>query len=256
MNHKILLLNAGYSLHSLIRTSPNVSEQFALIGLDFGDEVMITDQKQLIAQISRSVKENQLIILVDNAPQLRVREILAQGFNKPLHQDAKAMQDIENCFSRMGRTADPSLAGSAMIPQDAVALSDPNCPQAGFMMSFPSTCVVYLQGSAQTVLRLCANQLFPLLLKRFYPGAVIVDVPIKSESTQEVREYIGGMKRRANGFLPMLGGTSAAPLLRLIAIKENEKLSRQCCDSFLEDLVSECGRVSTVFGVGTKGGAQ
>ena len=163
MNHKVLLLNAGFSLYGLIQQNPTLKQQFALLGLNFGNEVMVNDRQQLIGQISQSVKNCRLLLLVDNAPELRAREILAQGFNKPLHQDEKALQDIREYLSQNGRMANARLQ-NAMIPQDAVPLSAPGCGQAGFALFFPQTCVALVSGSAKDVLRLVANQLFPLLL--------------------------------------------------------------------------------------------
>ena len=168
MNHKVLLLNAGFSLYGLIQQNPTLKQQFALLGLNFGNEVMVNDRQQLIGQISQSVKNCRLLLLVDNAPELRAREILAQGFNKPLHQNEKALQDIREYLSQNGRMANARLQ-NAMIPQDAVPLSDPGCGQAGFALFFPQTCVALVSGSAKDVLRLVANQLFPLLLL-FHPG--------------------------------------------------------------------------------------
>ena len=245
MNHKVLLLNAGFSLYGLIQQNPTLKQQFALLGLNFGNEVMVNDRQQLIGQISQSVKNCRLLLLVDNAPELRAREILAQGFNKPLHQNEKALQDIREYLSQNGRMANARLQ-NAMIPQDAVPLSDPGCGQAGFALFFPQTCVALVSGSAKDVLRLVANQLFPLLLRQLYPGAVTADIPLRDDRVEEVEDYIDRTSsRRVSGFLPILGGSASSPVLRLIAIQEDERTSRQCCDSFLEDLTSECGKVST-----------
>ena len=253
MNHKVLLLNAGFSLYGLIQQNPTLKQQFALLGLNFGIEVMVNDRQQLIGQISQSVKNCRLLLLVDNAPELRAREILAQGFNKPLHQDEKALQDIREYLSQNGRMANARLQ-NAMIPQDAVPLSDPGCGQAGFALFFPQTCVALVSGSAKDVLRLVANQLFPLLLRQLYPGAVTADIPLREDRGEEVEDYIAPpSSRRVSGFLPILGGSASSPVLRLIAIQEDERTSRQCCDSFLEDLTSECGKVSTIPGLGTRG---
>ena len=253
MNHKVLLLNAGFSLYGLIQQNPTLKQQFALLGLNFGNEVMVNDRQQLIGQISQSVKNCRLLLLVDNAPELRAREILAQGFNKPLHQDEKALQDIREYLSQNGRMANARLQ-NAMIPQDAVPLSDPGCGQAGFALFFPQTCVALVSGSAKDVLRLVANQLFPLLLRQLYPGAVTADIPLRDDRVEEVEDYIDRTSsRRVSGFLPILGGSASSPVLRLIAIQEDERTSRQCCDSFLEDLTSECGKVSTIPGLGTRG---
>lgn len=246
MKHKILLLNTRYSLHSLMRANPNLCQQFLLLGLDFGNEVMVNDRQQLIAQISQSVRDNKLILILDNAPVLRAREILAQGFNKPLRQDSKVMQD-------MRAAGNASMLQSAMIPQDAIPLSDPSCKEAGFLLHFTSTNVVLLPGDPKIALRLLANQLFPLLLKTFYPGSVTVDIPIRSDRQEDVSDYIDRIRNRPADFLPLLGGTSSSPVLRLIATCDSEKRSRQCCDSFLEDLVSECGKVTTISGIGRKG---
>lgn len=143
---------------------------------------------------------------------------------------------------------------NAMIPQDAVPLSDPGCGQAGFALFFPQTCVALVSGSAKDVLRLVANQLFPLLLRQLYPGAVTADIPLRDDRVEEVEDYIDRTSsRRVSGFLPILGGSASSPVLRLIAIQEDERTSRQCCDSFLEDLTSECGKVSTIPGLGTRG---
>lgn len=253
VNHKVLLLNAGFSLYGLIQQNPMLKQQFSLLGLNFGNEVMVSDRQQLIGQISQSVKSCRLLLLIDNAPELRAREILAQGFNKPLHQDEKALQDIRQYLSQNGRMANARLQ-NAMIPQDAVPLSDPGCGQAGFALLFPQTCVALVSGSAKEVLRLVANQLFPLLLRQLYPGAVTADIPLREDRVEEVEDYIDRTSgRRASGFLPILGGSVSSPVLRLIAIQEDERTSRQCCDSFLEDLTSECGKVSTIPGLGTRG---
>ena len=71
VNHKVLLLNAGFSLYGLIQQNPTLKQQFALLGLNFGNEVMVNDRQQLIGQISQSVKNCRLLLLVDNAPELR-----------------------------------------------------------------------------------------------------------------------------------------------------------------------------------------
>ena len=157
VKHKILLLNTGYSLHSLMRANPNLCQQFLLLGLDFGNEVMVSDRQQLISQISQSVRDSKFILILDNAPVLRAREILAQGFNKPLRQDPKATQD-------MRAAGNISQLQSAMIPQDAIPLSDPSCKEAGFLLHFTSTNIAVLPAEAKTMLRLLANQLFPLLI--------------------------------------------------------------------------------------------
>ena len=223
MNHKVLLLNAGFSLYGLIQQNPTLKQQFALLGLNFGNEVMVNDRQQLIGQISQSVKNCRLLLLVDNAPELRAREILAQGFNKPLHQDEKALQDIREYLSQNGRMANARLQ-NAMIPQDAVPLSDPGCGQAGFALFFPQTCVALVSGSAKDVLRLVANQLFPLLLRQLYPGAVTADIPLRDDRVEEVEDYIDRTSsRRVSGFLPILGGSASSPVLRLIAIQERRQ---------------------------------
>lgn len=151
MNHKVLLLNAGFSLYGLIQQNPTLKQQFALLGLNFGNEVMVNDRQQLIGQISQSVKNCRLLLLVDNAPELRAREILAQGFNKPLHQNEKALQDIREYLSQNGRMANARLQ-NAMIPQDAVPLSDPGLRTGRIRPVFPAdlrgACLRFRQGCA------------------------------------------------------------------------------------------------------------
>ena len=202
-----------------MRANPNLCQQFLLLGLDFGNEVMVSDRQQLISQISQSVRDSKFILILDNAPVLRAREILAQGFNKPLRQDPKATQD-------MRAAGNISQLQSAMIPQDAIPLSDPSCKEAGFLLHFTSTNIAVLPAEAKTMLRLLANQLFPLLLKTFYPGSVTVDIPIRSDRQEDVSDYIDRIRNRSADFLPLLGGTSSSPVLRLIATCDSEKRSR------------------------------
>lgn len=243
MKNQVLLLNTGYSLRGLMQSNPNVAAQFALLGIDFEQERQVSSRHQLIEQVSQSVRECQLLLLVDHDPQLRAREILAQGFRKPLHRDEQAAQNL----------AAHGQMDTAMIPQDAVALTDPGCSQAGFVLFFPNVCVALVPGSAAEVLRLIANQLFELLLPHYFPGAVTVDVPLRADRLESVRDYLERVRRRNRAFLPLLGGTTSNPVLRLIAVQDSQKRSRQCCDSFLEDLVSECGNVTTVSRVGVRG---
>lgn len=245
VNHKVLLLDTGYSLYRLMQQNPTLREEFELLGLDFSDEVMVSDRSRLIEQISASVRSCQLVLLVDHAPQLRAREILAQGFNKPLHQNERAAADIRKYLGNQGRMPSDRLLQGAMMPQDSLPLSDPGCGQAGFVLFFPNTCVALVSGSAQEVLRQVANGLFGALLRHFYPGAVTSDIPIRADKREAVEDYIERTRRWQQNFLPILGGTPDHPVLRLIALREEEKLSCSCCNSFLEDLVSECGRVST-----------
>ena len=243
MKNQVLLLNTGYSLRGLMQSNPNVAAQFALLGIDFDEERQVSSRQQLIEQVSRSVQDCQLLLLLDHDPQLRAREILAQGFRKPLHRDEQAAQQL----------ASRGQAETAMIPQDAIALTDPGCSQAGFVLFFPSVCVALIPGSAAEALRMIANQLFPMLLTHSFPGAVTVDVPLRSDRIEEVRDYLERVRHRNRAFLPLLGGTTSSPVLRLIAAQDSQKRSRQCCDSFLEDLVSECGNVTTVSRVGVRG---
>ena len=71
VNHKVLLLDTGYSLYRLMQQNPTLREEFELLGLDFSDEVMVSDRSRLIEQISASVRSCQLVLLVDHAPRLR-----------------------------------------------------------------------------------------------------------------------------------------------------------------------------------------
>ena len=172
VKHKILLLNTGYSLHSLMRANPNLCQQFLLLGLDFGNEVMVSDRQQLISQISQSVRDSKFILILDNAPVLRAREILAQGFNKPLRQDPKATQD-------MRAAGNISQLQSAMIPQDAIPLSDPSCKEAGFLLHFTSTNIAVLPKQKlcsvcwQTSCFLfCSRPFIPALLRWISPSVL------------------------------------------------------------------------------------
>ena len=169
VNHKVLLLDTGYSLYRLMQQNPTLREEFELLGLDFSDEVMVSDRSRLIEQISASVRSCQLVLLVDHAPQLRAREILAQGFNKPLHQNERAAADIRKYLGNQGRMPSDRLLQGAMMPQDSLPLSDPGCGQAGFVLFFPNTCIALVSGSAQEVLRQVANGLFDAMLRHFYP---------------------------------------------------------------------------------------
>ena len=188
VNHKVLLLDTGYSLYRLMQQNPTLREEFELLGLDFSDEVMVSDRSRLIEQISASVRSCQLVLLVDHAPQLRAREILAQGFNKPLHQNEQAAADIRKYLGNQGRMPNDRLLQGAMMPQDALPLSDPGCGQAGFVLFFPNTCVALVSGSAQEVLRQVANGLFGALLRHFYPGAVTSDIPIRADKREAVEK--------------------------------------------------------------------
>lgn len=232
MKYKILSLNAGYSLCSLLQNNPNLNAQFGLLGMDCRQEIAVTDSNQFIDQISRSVKDNRLILILDNAPELRAREILAQGFHKPLYRP----QGV-----------------SGQIPQDAVVMAEQGLAQPGFVMLYATCCIALIPGTGSAAVRMIVNQLYPLLLRQLYPGAVMVDVPMREEQAQTAAEYLERIKKRNPDFLPMLGGTRESPVLRLIAVKETEKQSRSCCDSFLEDMVTECGNLTTVSGVGMRG---
>ena len=232
MKYKILSLNAGYSLYSLLQNNPNLNAQFGLLGMDCRQEIAVMNSNQLIDQISRSVKDYRLILILDNAPELRAREILAQGFHKPLY-----------CPTGV----------SGQIPQDAVALTEQGLSQPGFVMLYSTCCIALIPGTGSAAVRMIVNQLYPLLLRQLFPGSVMVDVPLRAEQGQTAAEYLERVKKRNPDFLPMLGGTKESPVLRLIAMKETEKQSRSCCDSFLEDMVTECGNLTTVSGVGMRG---
>ena len=71
MKNQVLLLNTGYSLHGLMQSNPNVAAQFALLGIDFDEERQVSSRQQLIEQVSRSVQDCQLLLLLDHDPQLR-----------------------------------------------------------------------------------------------------------------------------------------------------------------------------------------
>ena len=64
VNHKVLLLDTGYSLYRLMQQNPTLREEFELLGLDFSDEVRVSDRSRLIEQISASVRSCQLVLLV------------------------------------------------------------------------------------------------------------------------------------------------------------------------------------------------
>lgn len=101
-------MNAGFSLYGLIQQNPTLKQQFALLGLNFGNEVMVNDRQQLIGQISQSVKNCRLLLLVDNAPELRAREILARASINPCTRMKRALQDIRQYLSQNGGWQTPA----------------------------------------------------------------------------------------------------------------------------------------------------
>lgn len=252
MDHKVFLLSTGYSLHSLIQKNAGLCAQFEFLGIDFRNEAQLTDRQQLIKQLGPALQDNRFVLIMDGAPQMNVREILAQGFHKPLRQDDKIYEDIKTCLQRQGRESDFDER-ETLIPKEALALSAPDCPQAGFVLFYPNTCVAYLPGEPQTALRLLANELYPRLLRNLYSGAVMEDIPICKDKLEVLQDYLARIKRRPKHFLALLGGSRENPVLRMIAIKAERSDSEKCCNSFLEDVVCECGKISLIPGIGRKG---
>ena len=245
----MFLLSTGYSLESLIQKNPGLSAQFGFLGIDFSNEAQLIDRRELISQFNMAIQDNRFVLIVDNDPRMQVRDLLAQGFHKPLYRSAV----IERNIAGGSETFTQAQEREMMIPRNAVPLSQPGCAHAGFVLFYPETCVAYVPGDSQAALRLLANELYPRLLKNLYPGAHIEDVPIREEKIPDLKKYLSKFKCHPRYFTAILGGSDSNPVLRLIAAKPDEEDSRKCCNSFLEDMVCECGQVTPVRGIGRKG---
>ena len=249
VDHKVFLLSTGFSLESLIQKNPGLSAQFAFLGIDFSNEAQLRDRREFISQFNMAIQDNRFVLIVDNDPRMQVRDLLAQGFHKPLQRNPVIEKNIAGCSSGFSQIQELDM----MIPQGAIPLSQPGCSRAGFVLFYPDTCIAYVPGEPQEALRLLANQLYPRLLRNLYSGAHMEDVPVLEDRIPDIKDYLSKFKRHPKHFTAILGGSDSNPVIRLIAIKPDKNDSQKCCNSFLEDMVCECGKVTPIRGIGRKG---
>lgn len=253
MNTKVLCVQAGYTLWDLYTDFPWLAIEMEFLGLDFRDQTAVSSQRQFVRLMQKAADECNLLIVIDGSDDFYSRDIIAQGFHKPLEQNPAAARTIQAYLSKMGRGPNEAALSYAQIPAGSIPLLCPDSVEQGFVLLYPSICIAVVPSNKKVLRSVFAEKLYPLLLKSMNEGSYTVTIPLKPERASDVQAYIDQTCRHARGFLPLVCRERQGADLRLTAIRPTTGESSQCCDSFLEDLTSELGNVTKMSRIGRKG---
>ena len=252
MKTKILSVDTSCSLRELLSRDPYLLAQLSLAGVELGDEQPVRGRQQFVSAMQQAIPEADLLLVVDGSEEFFTRELTAQGFQLPLTQDERATQAIRDYLSQCGRPLGDQLR-FAQLPQGAQPLTSSQAVPQGFVLSYPAICIAVLPANRRSLLPMIGQQLFPLLLEQRVPGGCTVTVPIQPGKETLVQQYVDRSRGWARQFLAQLDTVGGSSVLRLTAVRPTQAEARQCCDSFLEDLTAECGPVSPISGLATRG---
>lgn len=252
MNTKIITVATGYSLIDLICGNPVLSAELDFLGAKLEKEVSAESQQQFISHMQEAVKSCNILLIADATKDFQTKHIIAKGFEKPLEQNSRALQSIQKYLERSGQRGSDIAYEYAQLPKGAIALTNANGLEQGFMLVYPSICIAALPGSLQCIETVIENEVFPFLLNKLYSGSYTTLVPLLPERIDLVEEYVN-LYGKSKGFLATIIKNRGGVWLRIAAALGNGSQSQQACDSFLEDLTSEMGTVSPIRGIGIHG---
>ena len=251
MKTKILSVDTSCSLRELLTRDPYLLAQLSLAGVELDDEWTVRGRQQFVSAMQQAIPQADLLLVVDGSEEFFTRELTAQGFQLPLTQDQHAAQAIRDYLDQCGRPLGDQLR-YAQIPQGALPLTSTQAVLQGFALCYPAICIAVLPANRRSLLPMMGQQLVPLLLERL-PGGCTVTVPIQPGKETLVQQYVDRSRNWASQFLAQLDTAGGSSVLRLTAVRATREEARQCCNSFLEDLSAECGSVSPISGLATRG---
>jgi competence/damage-inducible protein CinA-like protein len=252
MNAEIIAIGTELLLGEIVDTNTAViARALRSIGLDLYRTTMVGDNAERIAQAVREALGRSDAVIttgglgptVDDAS----RQGVALAVGVPTEFRPELWEQIQERFSRFGRTPTENNRQQAMIPAGALAIPNPVGTAPAFVVETATSAVISLPGVPGEMAYLLDSDVLPYLRRRLGLHALIKSRVIKTAGTGEswLDERIADLERLSNPTV----GLSAHPGqvdVRITAKADSEAEADRMLDDVEASLRQRLGKA--VFG--------
>jgi competence/damage-inducible protein CinA-like protein len=253
MNAEIIAIGTELLLGEIVDTNTAViARALRSIGLDLYRTTMVGDNAERIAQAVREALGRSDAVIttgglgptVDDAS----RQGVALAVGVPTEFRPELWEQIQERFSRYGRTPTDNNRQQAMLPAGALAVENPVGTAPAFIVETASSAVISLPGVPGEMAYLLESDVLPYLRRRLGLHALIKSRVIKTAGTGEswLDERIADLERLSNPTV----GLSAHPGqvdVRITAKADSEPEADRMLDEVEASLRQRLGKA--VFGL-------
>ncbi len=253
MNAEIIAIGTELLLGEIVDTNTAlIARALRSVGLDLYRTTIVGDNAERIAQAVREALGRSDAVIttgglgptVDDAS----RQGVALAVGVPTEFRPELWEQIQERFSRYGRTPTENNRQQAMIPAGALAVENPVGTAPAFIVETATSAVISLPGVPGEMAYLLDSVVLPYLRRRLGLHALIKSRVIKTAGTGEswLDERVADLERLSNPTV----GLSAHPGqvdVRITAKADSEMEANQMLDEVEASLRQRLGKA--IFGV-------
>jgi len=205
MNAEIITIGTEILLGEITDTNTRViARALRDLGLDLYRTVTVGDNlERIAAAVRESLARSQVVLTTGGlGPTVDdpTREAIAQAVGVRLDFRPELWEEIQERFSRYGRTPTENSRRQAFIPSGAIAVSNPVGTAPAFIVEAGEASIISLPGVPEEMAALLEGAVVPYLQRRFALQSIIVTRVLRTSGVGEsaLDEKIGDLERLAN----------------------------------------------------------
>jgi len=178
VNAEIVAIGSELLLGQIVDTnSAWMAERLSHLGVNLFYKTVVGDNPGRMSEvIGRALERSDVVITSGGLGPTQddlTREVVAEVTGRRLVRSPQLMEQIESRFRRRGLTMTANNERQAFIPENAVAVENPNGTAPSFIVEDPRGAVFALPGVPFELKWLFDNELIPYLRRRFGLSEVI-----------------------------------------------------------------------------------
>jgi nicotinamide-nucleotide amidase len=238
---------------TLDTNSVYITQQLGGLGVRVLYKTTVGDDEARITEVLRIAMRRVPIIITTGGLGPTVddmtRQAVANATNRPLVFHQSLLDEIAAKFARFNVRMSPNNRAQAMLPQDAVAISNPAGTAPGFYVEHEGAIIISLPGVPREMKAMLEQSVLPLLRERLGAPRVIKTRVLRTAGIGEshIDEQIGHLERLSN---PTVGLNAHAGQtdIRITARAESEAEADALIAPVEAEIRAKIGEY--IFGVG------
>ncbi len=205
MNAEIITIGTEILLGEITDTNTRViARALRDLGLDLYRTVTVGDNlERIAAAVRESLARSQVVLTTGGlGPTVDdpTREAIAQAVGVSLEFRPELWEEIQERFSRYGRTPTENNRRQAFVPSGALAVSNPVGTAPAFIVEAGNASIIALPGVPEEMAAILEGSVVPYLQRRFALQGIIVTRVLRTSGVGEsaLDEKIGDLERLAN----------------------------------------------------------
>jgi nicotinamide-nucleotide amidase len=247
MKAEIIAIGTELLLGQIVDTnSAHIAQQLTTVGLDLHFKATVGDNRERLKTTLRTALSRSDFIITTGGlgPTLDdvTREAVAEVMGRPLVFQQNLYDQIDDFFSRLGRTMSPNNRKQAYIPEGAIPIENPVGTAPGFIAEQNGKAIIAIPGVPHEMRYLMEHCVLPYLREKLGIREVIVSRVLKlfgigeSVVDERLKDLI---EKGTNPTIGLLAHTQIGEIHVRLTAKATEKAQAEALNAILEAEIRE-----------------